>query len=98
MTKKNPLYVIIYNNGRADNVKDGLSYYDILQEVYYKWVSCSSNRPEMLFRDGKIIVKSGLSDIAYKHWNWCRVAQEKLAADMRAEFPEPNGDFEENVR
>ena len=97
MTETNLLYVIMYTNGKAENVKEGMTYYDILDKVYLEFCHAGAGQalPDMLFKNGKVIVKTGLCDIAYKYSKYYLASKQKFLENLKAEFPEPHGVFEE---
>lgn len=90
MTDK-PHYVIIDTLGRAENVKPEWDWFAILDHVYRQVGSAGGNTPlpEMLLRDGKIIVPSKLHHLA---WNYGRQRQARIdeaLGNARALYPEP---------
>ena len=91
-----PLYVIMYTNGKAENVKEGMTYYSILDKVYLEFCHAGTGQalPDKLFKNGKIIVKNGLTDIAYKYSKYYLTAKQKFEDDLKAEFPEPHSVLE----
>ena len=97
ITNPVPLYVIMYTNGKAENIKEGMTYYDILNKVYIEFCHAGTGQalPDMLFKNGKVIVKTGLTDIAWKYSKYYLVSKQKFEDDLKAEFPEPHGVFEE---
>lgn len=85
------VYAVIYGNGRAETVKDGMDYWSILDSVYVAYQSAGGNwnRPVMLLRNGKVVVEKGLADLA---WNYGReksdMAQKTYAACKNKHKPE----------
>ncbi len=91
MSEQKPRYVIIDTKGRAENVKEDYRWHDILEHVYRIHSTAGGNQalPEMLLRDGKIIVPRALCSIA---WDYCRLSRtltEAAAKEAREKFPEP---------
>ena len=92
MSEQKPRYVIIDTKGRAENIKDEYAWHDILERVYRIHSTAGGNQalPEMLLRDGKIIVPRDLCSIA---WDYCRLSRtliQAAAKEAREKFPEPN--------
>ena len=89
--KAEPKYVIILTNGRAENVKEGLGWFDILNQVADVFHSAGGNTPlgETLMRNGKIVVAEGLMDIAYRYRKADVAARNAALAEVQAQFPEP---------
>ena len=90
MTDK-PRYVIIYTDGRAENVKEDWTWHLILDRIYNEVNAAGGNTPlpAMLIKDKKIIVANGLHDIGRKYGRRYREARERAVAGVKAEFPEP---------
>lgn len=91
-------YVIIFEDGRSVNLTD-TSYHNILETIWLSYVqgSYNGNYPNMLLKNGKIIVLSGLHDIAYRYGNFKRDRTEEIEYMVTSAFPEPDtvdtGDF-----
>jgi hypothetical protein len=86
-----PKYVIIYTDGRADNVKDGWTWHLILDMVYNHTQSAGSATPlaDILIKDKKIIVPEKLWDIGYKYGRRYYEARSQAVDAVKTEFPEP---------
>ncbi len=86
----NDRYAIIFEKGWTENYKDK-TYHDILDDIYLKYMQGSyhGDYPNMLLRNGKIIVWSGLHDIAYRFGNYKRDKQIETSNMILAKFPEP---------
>lgn len=78
--KQNDVYAVIYGNGRAETMKDGDTYWSVLDSVYREYQSAGGNwnRPVMLLRNGKVVVEKGLANLA---WNYGR---DKYEMDAKA--------------
>lgn len=89
-------YVVIFEKGRAENYHDK-TYHDILDVIYLNFMQgCyQGDYPNMLLRNGKIIVLSGLHDIAYRFGNYKRDKQIETRMNIIAMFPEPDTREEE---
>ncbi len=87
-----PRYVIIDTRGRAENVKEEYGWHDILEHVYRIHLSAGGNQalPEMLLRDGKIIVPRALRSVACDYCRHSRTLIEAAAKEAREKFPEPD--------
>ncbi len=84
-------YVLIYTDGRAENVKDGWTWYDLLMHVYAIHSGAGSNTPlpSAVLRHGRIIVESAICDTA---WPYARQRRELFDAadrEARESTPEP---------
>ena len=91
MASEPPRYVVIDTRGRAENVKDGYGWFEILDWVYAQHTSAggSTPLPDILLKDGKIIVPRRITDIA---WEFCRKKRDRIDAAIsqtKQEFPEP---------
>jgi hypothetical protein len=81
-------FVIVTRAGRAINCTDGHCYWKILEEIYqeYQCAGVNWDMPNMLLLDGKVVVASGLDDLA---WNYGRAKSErvqKTVAQLRTEL------------
>lgn len=65
----NPIFAVVYENGRAETQKEGSTYWSILDAVYREYQSAGGNwnRPNMLLLNGKVVIDRGLSDLAWKY-------------------------------
>lgn len=90
-------YVIIYEDGRSENVNEGWAYHDILDEVgtnMLHTVYHYKNYPKILIKNGKIVITSQLHDIAYQYVIHKRNMIEKAENELNKKFREPEGNFE----
>lgn len=64
-----PVYAVVYGNGRAETMKDGSTFWSVLDEVYRAYQSAGGNwnRPVMLLANGKVVIESGLADRAWAY-------------------------------
>ena len=74
---KSDRFTIIRYSGRADNCKDGADYFSILDTVYLEHSSAPGDwdAPNMLLRNGKIVIEGKLHDLA---WKYCRDRQQAM--------------------
>lgn len=88
MTK--PHYVIIDTIGRAENVKENHGWFDILDEVYLRFSSAGANAPlpNILLRDGQIIVPGRLWEVAVGYGLKLRTEIGRVKKEIRDIFPE----------
>jgi hypothetical protein len=84
-------YVIIYSDGRAENVKDGAGWYQILEQVGLHLSSAGSSTAlaNILMRDGKIIIAKDLAHMGYDYLNKKNRAMNVAADEVRKSFSEP---------
>jgi len=84
-------YVIIFTDGRAENVKDTYDWYDILIQVGTHLESAGSQTAlaHMLLRDGKIIIEKNLGQMGYDFLTKKRNAMNTAADSVRQSFLEP---------
>lgn len=82
------IYVIIYNNGRAENVKEGYDFYDILTKYDYS----GSTYPYKLMKDGKIVVDGGLDTMSWNYKSEYVKLNDERDKKLKQLFPEPNDD------
>lgn len=88
-------YTIIKKSGYAENVKDGKTYYNILDEIWIAHLQgANHDYPTMLLRDGKIIIDSNLENVACEYGSLVRNLQQKAEVELRTLFPEPEKEIE----
>ena len=89
MTK--PHYVIIDTIGRAENVKENHDWFHILDEVYLRFSGAGTNSPlpNILLRDGQIIVPGRLWEVAADYNLKLRTEIGRVTKEIRDRFPEP---------
>lgn len=70
MTQTTFNYTIIKESGRTEWLPDK-TYQAVLAGVYREYCSAGGNldRPNMLLLNGKVVVESGLTDLAWKYGN-----------------------------
>lgn len=85
--KKHPIYTIIKESGRTGVYGDRY-YLDILNAVGHEYMSAGGNwdRPNMLLMNGKIVVESGLADLAWNYMEKFRELCEEMDRTIAAEF------------
>lgn len=85
-------FVVVTRSGRAENCKDGSTYWSILSDIYVHYQSAggSWDRPNMLLLDGKIVIASNLSENA---WNYGRAKSERTMQAVEAVQAEQMPDF-----
>lgn len=90
MTTKHK-YVLIYTDGRADNIQDGYDWVTILDYVNRRTNEggSSSPIPNMLLRDGKIIVPEKIYEIAYEYVHYRQKLYDEAGARAKEAYPEP---------
>ncbi|EQA97250.1 hypothetical protein [Sphingobium sp. HDIP04] len=90
-------FVIVTRSGRAENCKDGSTYWSILSDVYARYQSAGGNwdRPNMLLLNGKIVIASGLAD---KAWDYGRAKFERTAQTVAALQVEQAPDFLKDLK
>lgn len=81
------IYAVIYGNGRAETMKDGSSYWTVLDDVYRAYQSAGGNwnRPVMLLANGKVVIETGLADLAWKYGTDLHRRQLRAVQDCKAE-------------
>ena len=81
------IYAVVYGNGRADTMKEGSTYWTVLEDVYRAYQSAGGNwnRPVMLLANGKVVVENGLADRAWKYGEDKYRRQMKALADCQRE-------------
>jgi hypothetical protein len=89
--KKDARYVVILTNGAAENAKAGHGYYDILADalVRVQHAGGQDALPNMLMRNGKVIILHGLHNIAWKYGEKRRAIWNAAEKELRDAFPEP---------
>lgn len=62
-------FVVVTRSGRAENCKDGSTYWSILSDVYTQFQSAGGNwdRPNILLLNGAIVIPTGLADKAWDY-------------------------------
>lgn len=80
-------WTIIKESGNARFVVDG-DYFEILWAIGYDFMTAGSNwdRPTMLMLNGKIVIESGLADIAYKYMKRMKELNSEVSRKIREEF------------
>lgn len=80
-------YTIIRESGRTDFVADA-SYFTILTSVSTEYRSAGGNwdRPNMLLRNGKIVVTEGLSEIAWQYGKRSQELYDEMLKKIQQEF------------
>ncbi len=94
-------YTIIRHSGRAENVKEGHSYWDVLSSVYTEFQSAGGNwdRPKMLLLNANVVVPDKLADLAWEYGQALREAQSKAVASTRELYkPDWVREIEEKTR
>lgn len=86
-TKKKHNYTIIKESGRTEFFADG-DYFSILSSIGHEYMSAGGNldRPNMLLRDGVIVVHSGIADIGHKYYRRRRELADKAEETMLNEL------------
>lgn len=87
MMAKHPYFTIIKESGRAEFYSDR-DYYQILSSVAHEYGSAggSWDRPNMLLKDGKVVVPEKLADIAWKYGQRSRKLYDQTEKQLREEF------------
>lgn len=80
-------WTIIKESGNARFIIDA-DYYEVLLGIGYDFMSASSkwDRPNMLLLNGKIVVESGLADIAYAYMERMKELNSEVTRKLREEF------------
>jgi len=81
-------WTVIRYSGKADNIKDGSSYWNVLDEVHTELQGAGSSwdAPKMLMHNGVIVISEKLADISYTYCVAKRDALEKAANETRSRF------------
>lgn len=80
-------FTVVRLSGRPEFYNTA-TYFDVLDKVAVEYGSAGSNwdRPNMLLLNGKVVVKSGLSETAWKWRERSRELQRDLRATLTSEF------------
>ena len=90
MSDKQDVYVIIYSNGIAENVSSIYKdWFNILHYAEYQWRTRSEPYPQMLMKNGKIIVPHELWNIARNYVLDREDAIEKAVLKIKEKYSEP---------
>lgn len=83
-------FTIIRESGRAE-FSDTAGYLDILDKVSIEYNSAGGgwDRPNMLLLNGKVVIESGLSEIAWNYGERRRELSAKSWEKIRSEFVPP---------
>lgn len=84
-------YVIVYEDGHAENVNEGWTYHDILDNISSNMIHSAyyyKNYPDILIKNRKIIIASGLNNIAYRYGKFKTDTLEKANKTISDMFPE----------
>lgn len=78
-------FAVVRTNGQADTQKDGSTYWSILDTIHIEFQSAGGNwnRPTMLLHNGKVVVESGLADLAWRYGEDKRKAVNAAAQKVR---------------
>ena len=81
-------WTVIRYSGKADNIKEGSSYWNVLDDIHTELCGAGGNwdAPNVLMHNGKIVVPEKLHDISYNHCVAKRDALTKAAQETRAKF------------
>lgn len=84
---KPKLFTVITNRGRAKTY-DQVSYFSVLTAIYDEFRSGGSNHDlaNMLLLNGKVVVTSGLNELAYKYCTERDEAMQKARDEVQRMF------------
>ena len=84
-------YVIIDTAGRAENVKDGWGWFEILDHVVMVVSSAGSQNPlpDKLLLNGTMIIRGNLHDTAWRFSKFRNDALGEAQRKIREAYPEP---------
>lgn len=90
-------FAIITRSGRAENCKDGATYWSILSDIYTQYQSAGGNwdRPNMLLLNGGIVIASDLSERA---WNYGTAKYKRTEQAVQAVQAEQIPDFMKDIK
>lgn len=78
-------FTIITESGRTD-VRDNGDYFEMLSRIYTEHTMASGDwdRPNMLLINGKVVIPSGLADIAWEYGEDHQSSQRKIIRELHA--------------
>jgi hypothetical protein len=85
---KDDKFVALDSSGRAENYKEGSTWWSILEDCYLRLQHSDGNRPMKLLRNG-VVVSTDIDDIGYKYSTALRKAIDAARESVRQQFPEP---------
>lgn len=86
------LYTMMRESGRCTVYKETMGYHEILSEIYVEYMSSGSvwDRPNRLFRDGDIIIRNELAEIAWGFGQKREELHKELKKQLHEHFKEPH--------